>query len=77
MVDFIELVATAISNPNRAAEPAGSPACKLCEPLVKWSGEPLRPQDGPAIGSKRTGETPIACRTWRSQPEPLAARERR
>lgn len=25
---------------------------KLCDPLVKWSGEPLRPQDGPALVSK-------------------------
>lgn len=25
---------------------------KLCDPLVKWSGEPLRPQDGPALLSK-------------------------
>jgi benzoylformate decarboxylase len=25
---------------------------KLCEPLVKWSGEPLRPEDAPALGSK-------------------------
>ena len=27
-------------------------AIKLCEPLVKWAGEPLRPEDGPALGSK-------------------------
>ncbi|MEV0391056.1 thiamine pyrophosphate-binding protein, partial [Nonomuraea sp. NPDC050643] len=25
---------------------------KLCDPLVKWSGEPLRPQVGPALLSK-------------------------
>ncbi|WUD71095.1 benzoylformate decarboxylase [Streptomyces sp. NBC_00510] len=25
---------------------------KLCDPLVKWSGEPPRPQDGPALVSK-------------------------
>lgn len=25
---------------------------KLADPLVKWSGEPLRPQDGPALVSK-------------------------
>jgi benzoylformate decarboxylase len=27
-------------------------ATKLCDPLVKWSGEPLRPQDGPLLASK-------------------------
>src|ERR1700753_4017307 len=27
-------------------------AIKLAEPLVKWSGEPLRPEDAPALGSK-------------------------
>ncbi|MFE2046245.1 benzoylformate decarboxylase [Streptomyces sp. NPDC059477] len=27
-------------------------ATKLCEPLVKWSGEPLRPEDAPLLASK-------------------------
>jgi benzoylformate decarboxylase len=27
-------------------------ATKLCDPLVKWSGEPLRPQDGPLLASR-------------------------
>ncbi|WP_405827464.1 benzoylformate decarboxylase [Streptomyces sp. NBC_01176] len=27
-------------------------ATKLCDPLVKWSGEPLRPEDGPVLLSR-------------------------
>jgi benzoylformate decarboxylase len=36
-------------------------AIRLCDPLVKWAGEPLRPQDGPLLAAK-------ACHLAQSAP---------